>query len=214
MRILVVGGHSLMFTEAAQAIVECVFDALGLELDWSNGYTTLIPKLLENGCKVRYYDQFFFGIDNDSLPSNNPNLEIINADPRDSSSFSNACKGMDVVLWLSHVDSINYRELAYAESSVKKVMDIYALEQLSLQAIKNATLASSASSLSILSGSERQPMITSDYDAYLVASRFCPIFALASINGYSPRTRLSMTELRDTNGNAEPKPLIRRGFLL
>jgi len=70
--------------------------------------------------------------------------------------------------------------------------------------------------LGILSGSERQPMITSDYEAYLVASKLSPILVPQQmmINGYSPRTRLDMNELRDTNDNTEPKTLIKKGFLL
>lgn len=162
----------------------------------------LVPRLLESGYKVRYYDQFFFG--KDSFLSNNANLEIIDADLRDSASFSNACKGMDVVLWLSDIDSINYKELAYA-SGVKKVINH----------TEHAHLTSSTNRL-ILSGSERQPMITSDYKAYLVASKLSPILVPQQmmINGYSPRTKLSITELKETNGNTEQKPLIKKGFLL
>jgi hypothetical protein len=80
----------------------------------------------------------------DELQLNNPNLEIINADLRDSTSFSEACKEIDVVLCLSHVDSnANYTwlvKLAKASNVKYFAYHSYGLMSSDLetkQAIKN-----------------------------------------------------------------------------
>jgi len=136
----------------------------------------LVPRLLNDGYKVRVYDLLFFG--HGTLPLKNPNLEVIEGDIRDTEHFVEACNGIDVVLYLGNLNNYttNYEEIAKIakESGVKSF--IYH----SSDSIANTT----------------SPQV-----------RAAALFS-SGINGYSPRTRLSSTELIETKSNSKPKPSI------
>ena len=63
----------------------------------------LTENLLEKGYKIKIYDTCYFGTE--QLPTNNPNLEIIKADIRDTEKFKNSCHNIDVVIHLACISN-------------------------------------------------------------------------------------------------------------
>ncbi len=63
----------------------------------------IVPRLLDKGYKVTVYDIMYFGYD--FLPKNNPNLNIITGDIRDSKKIGETCKGHDVFISLACISN-------------------------------------------------------------------------------------------------------------
>ncbi len=63
----------------------------------------IVPRLLDKGYKVTVYDIMYFGYD--FLPKNNPNLNIITVDIRDSKKIGETCKGHDVFISLACISN-------------------------------------------------------------------------------------------------------------
>tara|TARA_B100001971_G_C17986521_1_gene430101 strand:- start:33 stop:686 length:654 start_codon:yes stop_codon:yes gene_type:complete len=63
----------------------------------------LVPDLLSKGYKVTVYDIMYFG--SDFLPTNDPNLKIVEGDIRNIEKFKNTCKGNDVVVNLACISN-------------------------------------------------------------------------------------------------------------
>ena len=63
----------------------------------------LVPDLLSKGYKVTVYDIMYFG--SDFLPTNDPNLKIVEGDIRNIEKFKNICKGNDVVVNLACISN-------------------------------------------------------------------------------------------------------------
>ena len=63
----------------------------------------LVPELLRLGYKVTVYDIMYFG--NDFLPKENPNLNIIKGDIRDSDKLEKSCFNHDFFLHLACISN-------------------------------------------------------------------------------------------------------------
>jgi len=167
----------------------------------------LVPRLLADGYNVKVYDILFFG--KETLPLANPNLEVIEADIRDTAKFAAACEGMDVVLHLACISNDPSFEL---DSSLSKTINYDCFEPL-VVAAKNAKVKRFVycSSSSVYGVSDR-PQVTedtpllplTDYNKYKglcepllwkhMSDDFtCVTIRPATIFGYSPRMRLDLS---------------------
>lgn len=167
----------------------------------------LVPRLLENGYNVKVYDILFFG--KETLPLDNPHLEVIKADIRDTEKFAKACEGVDVVLHLACISNDPSFEL---DSNLSKTINYDCFEPL-VKAAKKAKVKRFVycSSSSVYGVSDR-PQVTedtplvplTDYNKYKglcepilweqMADDFtCVTIRPATIFGYSPRTRLDLS---------------------
>ena len=63
----------------------------------------LVPALLDKGYKVTVYDILFFG--DETLPTENPRLTVIEGDVRDTAKLARAFSGVDVVLHLACISN-------------------------------------------------------------------------------------------------------------
>ena len=69
----------------------------------------LVPKLLENGYEVTVYDTMWFG--SSFLPTDNPSLQLIEGDIRDSVKFADSVAGHDAVINLACISNDSSFEL-------------------------------------------------------------------------------------------------------
>ncbi len=167
----------------------------------------LVPRLLAKGYKVRVYDILYFG--KETLPLNHPNLEVIEADIRDTATFAKACQGMDVVLHLACISNDPSFEL---DGGLSKTINYDCFEPM-VVAAKNAKVKRFVycSSSSVYGVSDR-PQVTedtplvplTDYNKYKglcepllfkhMSDDFtCVTIRPATIYGYSPRMRLDLS---------------------
>lgn len=65
--------------------------------------SALVPRLLAAGHRVTVYDILYFGADH--LPSDDPNLTVIEADIRDTATFRQACDKVDAVIHLACISN-------------------------------------------------------------------------------------------------------------
>lgn len=167
----------------------------------------LIPQLLSKGYNVKVYDILYFG--KDTLPLNNPNLEVIEGDIRDIPKFAKACEGVDVVLHLACISNDPSFEL---DGGLSKSINYDCFEPMVIAA-KNAKVKRFVycSSSSVYGVSDR-PQVTedtplvplTDYNKYKglcepllfkhMSDDFtCVTIRPATIYGYSPRMRLDLS---------------------
>jgi nucleoside-diphosphate-sugar epimerase len=167
----------------------------------------LVPQLLNSGYRVRVYDIMYFG--KETLPLDNPNLEVIEADIRDTATFAAACKGIDVVMHLACISNDPSFEL---DPDLSRSINYECFEPMVLAA-KNAKVKRFiyCSSSSVYGVSDR-PQVTedtplvplTDYNKYKgmcepllwkhMSDDFtCVTIRPATICGYSPRTRLDLS---------------------
>jgi nucleoside-diphosphate-sugar epimerase len=167
----------------------------------------LVPQLLKSGYDVRVYDIMYFG--QETLPLGHPNLEVIEADIRDTAEFAKACVGMDVVLHLACISNDPSFEL---DGGLSKSINYDCFEPL-VVAAKNAKVKRFVycSSSSVYGVSDR-PQVTedtpllplTDYNKYKglcepllwkhMSDDFtCVTIRPATVCGYSPRTRLDLS---------------------
>lgn len=167
----------------------------------------LTPKLLAAGYNVRVYDILYFC--KETLPLSHPNLEVIEADIRDTATFAKACIGMDVVLHLACISNDPSFEL---DGGLSKSINYDCFEALVVAAkhakVKRFVYCSSSS----VYGVSDRPQVTedtplvplTDYNKYKglcepllwkhMSDDFtCVTIRPATIFGYSPRMRLDLS---------------------
>lgn len=167
----------------------------------------LTPKLLAAGYNVRVYDILYF--DKKTLPLSHPNLEVIEADIRDTGTFSKACEGIDTVLHLACISNDPSFEL---DGGLSKSINYDCFEDMVIAAkqakVKRFVYCSSSS----VYGVSDRPQVTedtplvplTDYNKYKglcepilwkhMSDDFtCVTIRPATIFGFSPRMRLDLS---------------------
>jgi nucleoside-diphosphate-sugar epimerase len=165
----------------------------------------LTPRLLSRGHKVTVYDALYFGC---RLP-NDPNLQVIKGDIRDTAKFAEAVKDHDAVLHLACISNDASFEL---DENLSKTINYDCFEPLVL-ACKNAGVKRFvyASSSSVYGVSD-SPDVTEEHPLvpltlYNKYKGLCEpllwkynsddftsvVIRPATVCGYSPRTRLDLS---------------------
>jgi nucleoside-diphosphate-sugar epimerase len=167
----------------------------------------LVPQLLDAGYKVVVYDIMFFS--GDFLPKDNPNLEIIEGDIRDTAKLAEAVKGCDAFVDLACISNDASFEL---NESLSTTINLDAFEPMVLAA-KNAGVKRFiyASSSSVYGVSDEpdvkedhplvpltlynkykgtcEPLLNKHTDESFTGVTFRP----ATVCGYAPRQRLDVS---------------------
>lgn len=167
----------------------------------------LVPQLLSAGYKVKVYDLLFFG--KDFLPLDNPNLEVIKGDIRDTALFKKSCEGVDAVLNLACISNDASFEL---DEKLSTTINLEAFEPMVKAAkeagVKRFVYASSSS----VYGVSEAPDVTEDHPLvpltlYNKYKGMCEpllfkhtdenfigvVFRPATVYGYAPRQRLDLS---------------------
>lgn len=167
----------------------------------------LVPQLLSRGYKVTVYDIMYFG--NDFLPKENPNLNIIEGDIRDTAKILATCKGHDAFVSLACISNDASFEL---DERLSTSINLDAFEPMVLAAkqagIKRFVYASSSS----VYGVSDKPDVTEEHPLvpltlYNKYKGMCEpllkkhtdnnfvgvIFRPATVCGYAPRQRLDLS---------------------
>jgi nucleoside-diphosphate-sugar epimerase len=166
----------------------------------------LVPKLLNSGYAVVVYDLMLFG--SKGLPSH-PNLEIVDADIRDTERYAASVRGVDSVIHMACISNDPSFEL---DPLLSKSINYDCFEPL-VTASKDAGVRRfvyvSSSSVYGVSDSpdvtEEHPLVPlTDYNKYKgmcepillrhASSKFVPVIIRpATVCGYSPRMRFDLT---------------------
>lgn len=174
-----------------------------------SGYvgSLLTPQLLNAGYNVTVYDIMYFG--DDHLPKDHPNLRVIQGDVRDVAKFSEAVKGIDVVLHLACISNDASFEL---DEKLSETINYDAFEPLVVAAkqagVKRFVYASSSS----VYGVSDAPDVTEDHPLVPLTlyNKFkgmcepllwkhqspdfvCVTIRPATVCGYGPRQRLDLS---------------------
>ncbi|WP_434625471.1 NAD-dependent epimerase/dehydratase family protein [Azospirillum sp. B2RO_4] len=174
-----------------------------------SGYvgSLLTPQLLNAGYNVTVYDIMYFG--DDHLPKDHPNLTVIQGDVRDVAKFSEAVKGIDVVLHLACISNDASFEL---DEKLSETINYDAFEPLVVAAkqagVKRFVYASSSS----VYGVSDAPDVTEDHPLVPLTlyNKFkgmcepllwkhqspdfvCVTIRPATVCGYGPRQRLDLS---------------------
>lgn len=167
----------------------------------------LVPQLLKAGYKVKVYDLLFFG--KDFLPLENPDLEVIKGDIRDTALFKKSCENVDVVLNLACISNDASFEL---DEKLSTTINLEAFEPMVAAAkqagVKRFVYASSSS----VYGVSDAPDVTEDHPLvpltlYNKYKGMCEpllfkntdhsfvgvVFRPATVYGYAPRQRLDLS---------------------
>jgi nucleoside-diphosphate-sugar epimerase len=166
----------------------------------------LVPKLLQQGYKVRVFDLMLFG--SQGLP-NHPNLSVIKGDLRDSAAFAQAAQGCDAMIHLACISNDPSFEL---NAELSKSINFDCFESTVVTAreagIKRFIYASTSSVYGVSDApevTEEHPLVPlTDYNKYKgltepILRRYqAPNFTTviirpATVCGYSPRTRLDLS---------------------
>jgi nucleoside-diphosphate-sugar epimerase len=167
----------------------------------------LVPQLLDSGYKVTVYDVMFFG--NDFLPKENPNLQIVNGDIRDTAKFAAAVAGHDAVVNLACISNDASFEL---DEALSTSVNLDAFEPMVVAAKKAGVKRFVYASSSSVYGVSDQPDVTEDHPLvpltlYNKYKGMCePLlrkhtedgftgvtFRPATVCGYAPRQRLDLS---------------------
>ena len=167
----------------------------------------LVPKLLENGYNVTVYDIMYFGYD--FLPKDNPNLNVISGDIRDSKKIEQSCKGHDVFVSLACISNDTSFDLDEALSTSIN-MDAFEpmVKAAKLSGIKRFIYASSSSVYGVSDKKDVkedhplvpltlynkykglcEPILKRNTDDNFEGVTFRP----ATVCGYAPRLRLDLS---------------------
>src|ERR1700744_6704049 len=167
----------------------------------------LIPRLLDRGYKVTSYDISYYG--DNFLPKNNPNLQVLRGDIRDTAKLAQAVAGHDAFISLACISNDASFEL---DEKLSTSVNLDAFEPM-VQAAKKAGVKRFifASSSSVYGVSD-QPNVTEDhplvpltlYNKYkgLCEPRLFKntndkfvgvVFRPATVCGYAPRLRLDLS---------------------
>ncbi len=167
----------------------------------------LVPQLLAQGYKVTVYDIMYFG--DDFLPKQDPNLQIIAGDIRDTAAFAAAVAGHDAVVHLACISNDASFEL---DEALSTSVNLHAFEPMVVAAkqagVKRFIYASSSS----VYGVSDKPDVTEDHPLvpltlYNKYKGMCEpllrkhtsddfvgvVFRPATVCGYAPRQRLDLS---------------------
>lgn len=169
--------------------------------------SVLTPQLLDMGYKVTVYDVLWYG--SDFLPINNPNLNVIQGDIRNTEKLAEAVKGHDAFLNLACISNDASFEI---DAALSTSVNLDAFEPMVLAAkaagVKRFVYASSSS----VYGVSDKPNVTEDHPLvpltlYNKYKGLCEplllkhtddqfvgvIFRPATVCGYAPRQRLDLS---------------------
>ena len=167
----------------------------------------LVPTLLEKGYKVTVYDILFFG--DETLPTNDPRLTVIEGDVRDTAKLARAFAGVDVVLHLACISNDPSFEL---DEGLSKTINYDCFEPMVIAAKKAGVKRFVYCSSSSVYGVSDSPDVTEDHPLVPLTlyNKFkgmcepilfkhqapdftCVTIRPATICGYSPRMRLDLS---------------------
>jgi nucleoside-diphosphate-sugar epimerase len=166
----------------------------------------LVPKLLNSGYSVVVYDLLLFGAK--GLPDH-PNLEIVDADIRDTERYAAAVRGCDSVIHMACISNDPSFEL---DPQLSKSINYDCFEPLVLASkaarVRRFVYVSSSSVYGVSDSpdvTEEHPLVPlTDYNKYKgmceplllrhASSTFVPVIIRpATVCGYSPRMRFDLT---------------------
>jgi nucleoside-diphosphate-sugar epimerase len=167
----------------------------------------LVPVLLEKGYKVTVYDILFFG--DETLPTQNPRLTVIEGDIRDTPKLARAFGGVDVVLHLACISNDPSFEL---DEGLSKTINFDCFEPMVVAAKKAGVNRFVYCSSSSVYGVSDSPDVTEDHPLVPLTlyNKFkgmcepvlfkhqapdftCVTIRPATVCGYSPRMRLDLS---------------------
>jgi nucleoside-diphosphate-sugar epimerase len=167
----------------------------------------LVPLLLEKGYKVSVYDILFFG--DETLPTQNPRLTVIEGDIRDTPKLARAFTGVDVVLHLACISNDPSFEL---DEGLSKTINFDCFEPMVIAAKKAGVNRFVYCSSSSVYGVSDSPDVTEDHPLVPLTlyNKFkgmcepvlfkhqapdftCVTIRPATVCGYSPRMRLDLS---------------------
>ena len=167
----------------------------------------LVPELLDLGYKVTVYDIMYFG--NDFLPKENPNLNIIEGDIRDSKKLEKACFNHDFFLHLACISNDASFEL---DEKLSTSINLDAFEPMVLAAKNSGIKRFIYASTSSVYGVSEKKDVTEDHPLvpltlYNKYKGLCEplllkhtdknfegvIFRPATVCGYAPKLRLDLS---------------------
>jgi nucleoside-diphosphate-sugar epimerase len=169
----------------------------------------LVPRLLDEGYRVRVFDLFIYGDEALAAVRDNPRLEIQKGDVRDSAAVEAAVRGADAVIHLACISNDPSVELD-PDLSKSVNLDSFGptVKAAKAAGVRRFIFASSGS----VYGVSESPQVTEDhplvpvslYNKYkaacepLLFAEQSPTFTTvavrpATICGYSPRQRLDLT---------------------
>src|ERR1700688_2366712 len=167
----------------------------------------LVPRLLDRGYKVTSYDISYYG--DNFLPKNNPNLQVISGDIRDTAKLAKAVAGHDAFVSLACISNDASFEL---DENLSTSVNLDAFEPMVLAAKKADVRRLIFASSSSVYGVSDQPNVTEDhpllpltlYNKYkgmcepLLFKHTDPhfvgvVFRPATVCGYAPRQRFDLS---------------------
>ena len=167
----------------------------------------LVPQLLSSGYKVTVYDIMYFGCD--FLPVQNPNLNIIVGDIRDTEKLYESSKGHDFFVSLACISNDASFEL---DEKLSTSVNLHAFEPMVLAAKKSGVRRFIYASSSSVYGISKEKNVTEDHPLvpltlYNKYKGMCEplllkhidenfegvIFRPATVCGFAPRLRLDLS---------------------
>jgi len=167
----------------------------------------LVPVLLDKGYKVTVYDILFFG--DETLPTHDPRLTVIEGDVRDTAKLARAFAGVDVVLHLACISNDPSFEL---DEGLSKTINFDCFEPMVIAAKKAGVKRFVYCSSSSVYGVSDSPDVTEDHPLVPLTlyNKFkgmcepvlfkhqapdftCVTIRPATVCGYSPRMRLDLS---------------------
>ena len=167
----------------------------------------LVPQLLSSGYKVTVYDIMYFGCD--FLPVQNPNLNIIVGDIRDTEKLYESVKGHDFFVSLACISNDASFEL---DEKLSTSVNLHAFEPMVLTAKKSGVKRFIYASSSSVYGISEEKNVTEDHPLvpltlYNKYKGMCEplllkhidekfegvIFRPATVCGFAPRLRLDLS---------------------
>jgi len=167
----------------------------------------LVPLLLAKGYKVTVYDILFFG--DETLPTQNPRLTVVEGDIRDTQKLARAFSGVDVVLHLACISNDPSFEL---DEGLSKTINFDCFEPMVVAAKKAGVNRFVYCSSSSVYGVSDSPDVTEDHPLVPLTlyNKFkgmcepvlfkhqapdftCVTIRPATVCGYSPRMRLDLS---------------------
>ncbi len=167
----------------------------------------LVPQLLKDGHRVTVYDTMYYGTR--FLPVDHPNLELVQADIRDSTRFAEAVVGHDAVIHMACISNDASFEL---DESLSTSVNLHAFKPLVLAAKEAGARRFIYASSSSVYGVSDSPDVTEDhplvpltlYNQYKgecepllleeVTDDFVGVIIRpATLCGYAPRQRLDLS---------------------
>lgn len=167
----------------------------------------LTPRLLASGHHVTVYDILYFGCA--ALPTDHPNLRIIEGDIRDTAKLSDAFAGQDAVLHLACISNDASFEL---DENLSKTINYDCFEPMVVAAKTAGVKRFIYASTSSVYGVSDAPDVTEDHPLvplslynkfkgmcephlfkHMADDFICATIRPATVCGYSPRCRLDLS---------------------